>query len=209
MIILEFIANGLVTGAIYGMVALGFALVYNTTRIFHIAYAVLYMFAPYMLLTFHKYLSWPFYMAFFASILLTVLLSLAIEEFVYQPLHRIDSSGGVVMISSIGVMIVVINVVAIFYGNETKILDDGIPQTVSFGGVVLTEVQLWQFCISAAMIGVFLFVLKHSKFGTKTRAIRDNEVLSLVFSLNVRKIRRVLFGLSAVFLRSCRKFGVL
>lgn len=199
MIILQFIANGLVMGAIYGVVALGFALIYNTTRIFHIAYAVLYMFSPYMLLTFHKYLSCPFYVAFFISILLTVLLSLAIEQFVYQPLNRINSSLNVVMVSSIGVMIVVINVIAVFYGNETKILNNGISQTVSLNAVVLTEIQLWQFCISAAIISLFFLFLKYSKFGIKTRAIRDSEVLSLVFSMNVRKIRLVLFGLSAVF----------
>ncbi len=186
-------------GAIYGVVALGFALIYNTTRIFHIAYAVLYMFSPYMLLTFHKYLSCPFYVAFFISILLTVLLSLAIEQFVYQPLNRINSSLNVVMVSSIGVMIVVINVIAVFYGNETKILNNGISQTVSLNAVVLTEIQLWQFCISAAIISLFFLFLKYSKFGIKTRAIRDSEVLSLVFSMNVRKIRLVLFGLSAVF----------
>ena len=41
----QFIVNGVITGMIYGVVSLGFALVYNTTRIFHIAYAAIYMVA--------------------------------------------------------------------------------------------------------------------------------------------------------------------
>ena len=48
----QFLTNGIVTGMIYGVVALGFAMVYNTTRIFHIAYAAIYMIAPYILMYF-------------------------------------------------------------------------------------------------------------------------------------------------------------
>lgn len=199
MIILQFIANGLVMGSIYALVALGFALIYNTTRIFHIAYAVLYMFSPYMFLSLYNYIGCPFYVAFIVSIFLTILLSLAIEQFVYQPLNRINSSLNIVMISSIGVMIVVINAIALFYGNETKIINNNISQTVSLNAIILTDIQLWQFGISLAIIGLFFLFLKYTKFGIRTRAIRDNDTLSRVFTINVKKIRLTLFALSAFF----------
>lgn len=199
MIILQFIANGLVMGSIYALVALGFALIYNTTRIFHIAYAVLYMFSPYMFLSLYNYIGCPFYVAFIVSIFLTVLLSLAIEQFVYQPLNRINSSLNIAMISSIGVMIVVINAIALFYGNETKIINNNISQTLSLNTIILTDIQLWQFGVSVVIIGLFFLFLKFSKFGIRTRAIRDDAVLSRVFSINVKKIRLILFALSAFF----------
>lgn len=199
MIILQFIANGLVMGSIYALVALGFALIYNTTRIFHIAYAVLYMFSPYMFLSLYNYIGCPFYVAFIVSIFLTVLLSLAIEQFVYQPLNRINSSLNIVMISSIGVMIVVINAIALFYGNETKIINNNISQTVSLNAIILTDIQLWQFGVSLAIISLFFLFLKCTKFGIRTRAIRDNDTLSRVFAINVKKIRLTLFALSAFF----------
>ena len=199
MIILQFIVNGLVMGSIYALVALGFALIYNTTRIFHIAYAVLYMFSPYMFLSLYNYIGCPFYVAFIVSIFLTVLLSLAIEQFVYQPLNRINSSLNIVMISSIGVMIVVINAIALFYGNETKIINNNISQTVSLNAIILTDIQLWQFGVSLAIISLFFLFLKYTKFGIRTRAIRDNDTLSRVFAINVGKIRLILFALSAFF----------
>lgn len=199
MIILQVIANGLVMGSIYALVALGFALIYNTTRIFHIAYAVLYLFSPYIFLSLYNYIGCPFYVAFIISIFLTVLLSLAIEQFVYQPLNRINSSLNIVMISSIGVMIVVINAIALFYGNETKIINNNISQTVSLNAIILTDIQLWQFGVSLAIIGLFFLFLKYTKFGIRTRAIRDNDTLSRVFTINVKKIRLILFALSAFF----------
>jgi branched-chain amino acid transport system permease protein len=184
-------------GSVYAMVALGFSLIYNTTRIFHIAYAVLYTFSPYIFLSLYNQLGYAFYLAFIASILVTMLLSLAIEQFVYQPLNRINSSLNVIMISSIGVMIVIINGIALFYGNETKIINNSISQTVSLNAIILTDIQLWEFGVSATIIGFFFLFLKFSKFGIRTRAIRDNATLSRVFEINVNKIRLILFALSA------------
>ena len=44
----QFIINGLITGILYSLLAIGFALVYNTTRIFHIAATGIYVFAAYI-----------------------------------------------------------------------------------------------------------------------------------------------------------------
>lgn len=44
---IQFLINGLITGVLYSLLAIGFALVYNTTRIFHIAAAALYVVAAY------------------------------------------------------------------------------------------------------------------------------------------------------------------
>lgn len=197
--LIQLLANGVVMGAIYALVALGFALIYNTTRIFHIAYAVLYMVCPYFLLTFYKTLQFPFLAAFLIAVFLAMLLSVIIELFVYRPLDRKKSSLNVILISSIGVMIVVVNVVAMLYGNETKILTSDISQSVTFANIILTHTQLWQFFGSLALIGIFLVFLKYSKFGIQTRAMRDDAELYTVFGMDVYQMRLMLFALSAFF----------
>lgn len=197
--LMQLLANGLVMGAIYAMVALGFALVYNTTRIFHIAYAVLYMICPYFLLTLYKALQLPLGIAFFIGIVLTMLLSNAIELFVYRPLHRNRSSLNVILISSIGVMIVVVNLVAMLYGNETQILTSNISKSITIGGIILTHTQLAQLFISLLIMGIFLVYLKYTQFGIRTRALRDDPELFVVFGMNVERMRIVLFSMSAFF----------
>lgn len=197
--LLQFLANGLVIGAIYALVALGFALVYNTTRIFHIAYSVLYVLAPYMILSFYRNLGITFYLAFSIAIILTIFLSVIIELVVYRPLSKRKSSSNVILISSIGIMIVVINLIAMFYGNETKILNPNISKSITIGKIIITHSQLMQLGFSLFVIGVFLFFLKHSKFGIKTRAMRDDEVLCTVFGMNINKMRLILFTLSGFF----------
>ena len=153
--LLQFLINGLITGSIYALAALGFALVYNTTRIFHLAYAAVYMFAPYMLFTFYVTLGIPFVLSFIISVLFTMLLSLSFEFSVYKPLSKNKSSGEVILISSLGIMIIVINVIAMFYGNETKIIVSSISNSISFGNIIITYNQLWQFSISVILLVVF------------------------------------------------------
>jgi len=157
------------------------------------------MFAPYMILTFYRNLGIPFYLAFPIAILLTVFLSVLMELIIYRPLSRKKSSSTVVIISSIGIMIVVINLIAMFYGNETKILNPNISKSISIGNIIITYSQLFQLIISILAIIIFLVFLKFSKFGIKTRAMRDDDELCSVFGMNINKMRLILFVLSGFF----------
>lgn len=197
--LIQLLANGIIMGSVYALVSLGFALVYNTTRIFHIAYAAIYMFASYMILTFYKTLELNFLFAFLCAIILTIGLSVIIEKAVYIPLTKRKSSLNVILISSLGVMIVVVNFIAMFYGNETKIINTDISKSVTIGNIILTYSQLAQFIVSSIVIVLFLLFLKYSKFGIKTRALRDDDVLCTVFGMNIEKMRLLLFGLSSFF----------
>jgi len=197
--LLQFIINGIIIGSIYSLVSLGFALVYNTTRIFHLAYAALYMFAPYILLTFYIHLGIPFLLAFIVSIICTMTLSYLIEYFIYKPLNKNRSSSEVILISSLGIMIVIINVIAMLYGNETKIIESSISNSVSFGEIIITYNQFWQIGVSFILITMFFIFLYNSKFGKKSRALRDDAELFIVMGYSANRMRMQLFLLSGFF----------
>lgn len=195
----QLLANGIITGSLYAIIALGFALVYNTTHIFHVAYAAIYMIAPYFVYTFYANLGWPLLLSVLLAIVLTMLVSVLLESIVYQPLVKKRSALNVILISSLGAMIVIINIIALFYGNDTKVLQQEISGSVQFGGLLLTNTQLIQFFVSVALIGAFLLFLKHSKIGINARALRDDSELTMFFGLNINKLRLKLFLLSAFF----------
>jgi len=184
---------------IYGVVSLGFALVYNTTRIFHIAYAAIYMVAPYFLMFLLKILGIPLIISVIIALAGTVIMGLATELLVYTPLVRRNSSSSVIMVSSIGVMIVIINVVALLAGNETKVINTEISNSFSIGQALITYTQLAQFAISMVLIVAFFTFLKFSRFGIQTRAYRDDDTLSAVLGLNTLRLKRILFLLSSLF----------
>jgi len=157
------------------------------------------MFCPYMILTFYSALGYPLLLSFLIAIVITILLSLLMEIIVYKPLSRKNSSSNIVMISSIGIMIIIINAIALLYGNETKILNQDISKTISFGNVIITYTQLAQFLISSFLLAAFILFLKFTKFGIKTRAMRDDDILCSLFGTDIYKMRLTLFTLSAFF----------
>ncbi len=80
--LLQFIINGLITGLLYSLLAIGFALVYNTTHIFHIAAAGIYVFAAYMFWWMDSFM--PLWIAAIVATLFSMGLSYLIDWIVYK-----------------------------------------------------------------------------------------------------------------------------
>ncbi len=196
----QFIINGLITGVLYSLMAIGFALVYNTTRIFHIAAAGIFVFAAYMFWLFAVTLHLPLLSAAFIAIMLTMGLSLTTEVTVYRPLKKRKASLNVVMIASIGLMTVIVNLIAMFFGNETKVVDNSIQQPLVLGNVIVTMPQMWQLVVGACLLLVFMFALRWTNWGVRLRALSSDETLYETLGYNARSSRTVVFLLSAVFI---------
>ena len=203
--LLQFIINGLITGLLYSLLALGFALVYNTTHIFHIAAAGIYVFAAYMFWWLAVSCGLPVAVAAVLAIALTMGLSWLSEAGMYRPLRKKQSSLSVVMIASIGLMTVIVNVIAMLFGNETKVVENSILKTYSLGGVIITTPQLYQIIVSIVALVAFLVLLDRTRFGMKLRALSADETLYETLGYNKQRTFSGVFLLSGAFvgLASC------
>ena len=196
----QFIINGLITGILYSLSAIGFALVYNTTRIFHIAAAAIYVVAAYIFFFAFNSLGVPLWWSIITSLIVTAMLSIICELSVYRPLYKKQSSLNVVMISSIGLMTILVNVVAMIWGNETKVIDNSIQPVFTFGEIIITRPQMFQFVIGVLAIAVFMLFLRFTKFGLKTKALSNDPTLFKVLGFNIHQTRIIVFALSGIFL---------
>lgn len=195
----QFIINGIIIGVIYAIIALGFALVYNTTKIFHIAYAVLYMVSGYFLFSFFNLLGWSYWLAAVLAVLITVVVSVIFDVLVYTPLIKRNANLNVLLISSLGIMIITLNLIALFYGNETKIIHNEIAKSININNIIITYPQLYQLGISFLLIVMFFIILKYTKLGIFIRAIKNDEELAKVQGVDIERFRVMLFGLSGFF----------
>lgn len=203
--LLQFFINGVITGLLYSLLAIGFALVYNTTHIFHIAAAGIYVFAAYMFWWLAVKCGIPMAFAAALAIVLTMGLSWLSEAGMYRPLRKKKSSLSVVMIASIGLMTVIVNVIAMLFGNETKVVENAILRTYSLGGVIITTPQLYQFVVSTVALALFLLFLNHTRFGLKLRALSADETLFETLGYDRQRTFSSVFLLSGLFigLASC------
>ena len=196
----QFIINGLITGVLYSLLAIGFALVYNTARVFHIAAAGIYVFAAYMFWLFSASLGLPLLLAAGIAGVLTMGLSLATEATVYRPLKRRKASLNVAMIASIGLMTVIVNLVAMFFGNETKVVTNEILPTITFGGLIVTTPQMYQAVVGMVIIAAFLIVLSSTNWGKRLRALSVDETLFATLGYNPAATRTAVFLASGAFI---------
>jgi len=163
--LIQLLLNGFILGSIYSLMSLGYALIYNTTKTFHIAYATIYALCPYFFLSFYRFNDMNFILSLLLALILSILASIAMEVLVYKPLVKKKSSPNIFTISSIGVMIIIINLIALFYGNETKIINPGISAALVMGNIIITYTQLYQLLASTLLLIGFVFVLKKTNFG--------------------------------------------
>lgn len=196
----QFIVNGLITGVLYSLLAVGFALVYNTSKVFHIAAAGIYVFAAFMLYLFSSMLGLPIALGFVVSILLTMGLSLLTEVSVYRPLRKRKASNNVAMIASIGMMTIVVNLLAMIFGNETKVVNNVIQRTFQWGQVLITTPQMMQLLVGLALLLLFLLFVRFTPWGIRLRAVSADSMLYSTLGYNVNHTRTFVFSLSGLFI---------
>ena len=193
----QFILNGLIVGSLYALVALGFSLIYHTTHVFHIAHGAIYTAGAYLLYLFYSLLGLPFFPSLALALLCTVGLGILVDRWVYAPVLKTRPNPLIAFISSLGVYIIVVNLIALLFGNDTKILMPSVEPTFSFASLIVTRVQMVQLLISLLVIvGVFL-LLWTSKLGYIIRGLADNQELMSILGLKVNTVRCAVVGLGS------------
>lgn len=194
----QVLANGIVTGCSYALVAYGFGLIYNTTRTFHFAHGAAYAFCVYMFFSLKNIPAVPVWLAIILSIALTGLLGVLIDEFTYRPLVKKKSSLLLQLLSSLAVYMIIVNVIIMIYGNETKVLNQQIQRTLTIGGIILSEYQVATVVCALSLLFLVALGLRITRVGKMIRALRDDPELISVLGVNQQYLRWLIFGLGSV-----------
>jgi len=197
MLVVQLLINGLVNGCGYTLVALGLALVYNTTRIFHFAHGAVYALAAYVFYSLFAQWGMPMILAAPGTVLLIGVAGVLIDELVHAPLDQRDASMLIHLLSSIGLYTVIVNLIALLYGNQTKVLSSGVGTTYSFGGVTLVRIQVVTVITAVVVLGTVFVVLWKTRLGKMLRAMRDDPELVAVMGINPSTLRRTVFALGS------------
>lgn len=196
----QFLINGIITGILYSLLAIGFALVYNTAKLFHIAAAAIYVFAAYMFYLFAVTFGLPLIVAALIAVVLTMGLSWLTDGLVYRPLQKRKASNNVAMIASIGMMTVIVNLLAMFFGTETKVIGRTLQNNYVFGNIIITASQMWQFVAGTVMLLLFLLFIGLTTWGIRFRALSADSMLYETLGYDKAKTRNVVFLMSGAFI---------
>lgn len=186
-IALQILINSIVSGLLLSLFAIAFTYVFQVTRVFHLAQAG--VFAMGGLIAWQVFgltSNWLF--TLFLSLLVSLSIMFVVERWIYAPLVK-SKGQNITLIASMGVYTIIINVLAIIWGNENKIFSHAINGSIEFAGIILTNVQKYQFVFSILVLMFLLIFLHFSKMLIELKAMADNEIISSIYGVNISKLR--------------------
>lgn len=194
---MQILLNGLIQGLLLALVGAGFALVYNATGVFHVAQGAIFAASPFVLMAcMQAGFGWPIGVA--ASLLSAVGISCLYEILNHGPLAKREASKEIHLIASLGAYIALVQIIAMVWGNETRVLRSGVDATFSFGTVILTRSQLAGGLTAVVLLAAFLIWLKRTDLGLQFRALSDNPIQLSLMGYNIGLLRLAVFGISGL-----------
>ena len=199
---MQFFLNGLSRGSVDALVALGFGLIFFAAGTFHIAHGAIYTAAAFTCYAFSGYFDYSLWIGIPAGLLVAIVIGTAIEYIIYRPLldprKSHQGSSPVIMISSLGTYVIIVNMIALIAGNEQRTILNGIQPTLVFGNLVLTLVQLAQIVTCIIVISGALFFLWKTSFGRTIRALANDTELISILGYDIWRLRLLVFAIGSL-----------
>jgi len=196
---LEFTVLGIIAGSIYALVASGFSLIYSTNRFMHFAHGATIVAAGYLLFWFFSILGIHIVFAVIFTLILSGVLGVVMYRLVYSPLQNKKASNVILLIASIGILILIENLILMIFGGAATTIDvikvtEGLP----FLGTRITWLQIITIDVSLVLlVGLYAF-MKKTKIGRNMRAVSENKELASIIGINQKRVSDISFLIGSV-----------
>jgi branched-chain amino acid transport system permease protein len=198
MLLLQLLINGLQLGAIYALTAVGFSLIFGSTKVFHVAHGSAFTIAGYIYwwLVSQGLVSWP--LAVLAATVAAVAFGLMMERCVYRPIQRHEASFFTVFIAAFGAQIVVQNLIGSIFGRGFETVTTTLSRSVE----VLPDLFIAPVAIISIVVALVIFTaltlfLSRTHVGMAMRALSENPDLVRIFGLDPARIAQYAFAIGS------------
>ncbi len=191
MLFLELLAQSLVQGSIYALIALGLTLVYGLLRILHVAHAGLFTLGAYLGVVVHN-ATGSLLMAFAAAMLGAGIGGVAMFRLAYKPL--LDRPPYVALIASIGLYIACEEIFRIVFGASGLTFENQPLQgQLAIGGLVFKQAELAVIVFSALIIGLLGWLQTRTRIGIACQATVSDPQMAESFGIRLNTVRDLNF----------------
>lgn len=189
---------GINFGLMLGLASVGVSLVFGTTGLSNFAHGEMVTFGAVMALVFGVWLQLPMWIAIPLAVALSAGLGWTLDAGLWQPLRKRGLAIVQLMIVSIGLSLAMRYIIQFFVGGATEQLPGfDSPKIPLFGAVALSVTDLVSMGLSVLVVVAFAFWLLRTKTGKATRAISDNPDLAAASGIDVDKVIRIVWIMSA------------
>ena len=198
------LVNGLTLGSIYGLIAIGYTMVYGIIGMINFAHGDIFMIGAFIAL-----IVFLFLMSIFASInvvlfllimmivamLMTSLYNWTIEKVAYRPLR--GSFRLAPLITAIGMSIALSNFVQVTQGPRNKPIPPMISKVYDVFGISISAKQIVIVVVTAALLTLFWYLVNTTSLGRAQRACEQDRKMAALLGIDVDRTISITFIMGA------------
>ncbi|QHG15870.1 branched-chain amino acid ABC transporter permease [Nostoc sp. ATCC 53789] len=211
--------NGLSIGSIYAIFALGYTLVYSILGIINLAHGAIFTLGAYftyalmggnfgfngLLANAALPIKLPFAIALILGSTLAGLIGVVMERVAFQPLRRQGSDPLLTVVSSLGVAVVIVNLIQYLVGAESYTYPadtyGNLPPAINFGSpdnpIPIRSVQIIIFVVSVAIVAIITYFINRTKYGKAMQAIAEDPTTASLLGINSDRFIILTFFISS------------
>jgi branched-chain amino acid transport system permease protein len=196
--VLQYILSGIAIGCIYGLVALGFVLIYKATEVVNFAQGELMMIGAFIAYTFVVFLNLNYWLAFLFTVCFMWVFGMLLDRVVLRPLVG-EPVFAIVMVT-IGFGILARSVVSMIPGWGTDTFSFKTPfaeKAVKAGGLVVSWEHLSIIVLSVALVLLFYLFFKYTRIGIALQATAQNQLAAVYMGISIKKVFSLTWAISA------------
>jgi branched-chain amino acid transport system permease protein len=192
------LVNGLSVGCIYGLIGIGFCVIYNASGIVNFAQGAFVMLGGMATYVLVSALGMPLLIAGIAATIAVAAFGVVVERLVVRPLWDRDATMFVMILATFAVQIVIERATLIAVGDQPKSLPvfTDLPP-IRIGGVAIAYQFLWIIGVSLVLIAALALFFQKTLTGRAMRACAINREAAALQGIAVPRMLALSFALSA------------
>lgn len=196
MEILQLLISGVSQGCVYGLIALGFVLIYKATEMVNFAQGDLMMLGAYIGVTFINVMHFPYVWGVVATIVTMALVGALIERVLLRPM--IGEPPFAVLMLTIGLGFVLRSLAGAIWGNDPRTINSPLAGGVVRLGELAIGVENIAIIGGTALLCSTLYLFFHfTRLGTAMQAVSQNQLAAYYCGIPVKRIFSIIWALSA------------
>jgi branched-chain amino acid transport system permease protein len=195
-LLLQQVANGLSTGMVYAIIALGLTLIFGVLHVINFAHGEFYMLGGLVSALLTTQLGVPYALTLLPAAFAVAVVALIVDRIAVRPVMATADGQSLVLITTFAVGILIHQGVLARIG-PAPIAAPGLPGVVAIGPVALTTQRLFILGCGVVLVALLEIVLRRTRFGRSLRAIAQSGFAAQVVGIDVTRVRRITFGAAA------------
>lgn len=211
--------NGLSIGSVYAIFALGYTLVYSILGIINLAHGAIFTLGAYFTYAFvggrfgfngllanaALPVQLPFALALILGSIMAGLVGVVVERIAFLPLRQRGSDPLLTVVSSLGVAVVIVNLIQYLVGAESYTYPadtyGNLPPAINFGTaanpIPIRTVQVVIFVVSMVFVAILTYFINRTKYGKAMQAIAEDETTASLLGINCDRFIILTFFISS------------